>query len=677
MPQKELDFLRRWFEEECRPEHKARRKALILFSKKREYGKSTFARALVNEIEEYYIEIGGVSMAEQNFACKSKAKLFIVDDMEIDLGKYLEMWKKLLSSQRVNLRDCYFNQEFPGGIPVIVTTNSRKLFDKLANSSLFEDQCYFLSLSDFMGPRGCKPSNLTDSKATKREKYHCGKHCKEMAPIQSVPLQQSPPLSQENSGSRRFEEAVKKEEWSSCYKNCSEDEKQILLTKFAEIQSEFERLKNQYLFAPQINVFHIGPIINQTNPPPNKEEASYDKPQTTESDEMEGYPYGLEKKLKKYKQRLSDEVLSLEDSQMVIPGVNFDGQELKRTTPGIEFVSLHKLRRLLTWIKKKQNEDAQIMLHDIEESRERKSFALFHSYFLCCEKSDLTIQKGQELFSVKTCYFSAKRMNKSNYGALGRIYGAALQENKFKYSRRLSSSMQSFEKERRAYLCEDIYWDVDQVNSHPSLLISLLMHLKIDAPKLLVKYIEDREKLLGQIAESYETDSATAKNLMLRLIYGGTVNNWVTEHHLGLPSDEELEQQLIWFIHDLKLINEKLQKLPLFATALKIFQSTYAQTEITPTSFMSLLCGEYERQVLFYVKDWLALQTPNRYMDVLIHDGGLIRRLPEELEPPQDLLTALNQELSNHFETPYIRYSYKKFSNTLKDEIDQEEPFYF
>ena len=239
--------------------------------------------------------------------------------------------------------------------------------------------------------------------------------------------------------------------------------------------------------------------------------------------------------------------------------------------------------------------------------------------------------------------------------------------------------MQRFEKQMRAYLCEDIYWDVDQVNSHPSILISLLTNLNIHIPILLQEYVEQREKVLNQIAESYGTTNAIAKNLMLRLMYGGRVKSWIQEHALGLPSDEYLDQKLEWLVEDLEIINQKLQRFSLFQTAVQVFNNTYLAAERTRTSFLSLICTEYERQVLMYVKNWLAQQTPQRHLDVLIHDGGLMRRLPGEEEPPQQLLTGLNEELKKHFNTPYIKYTYKKFSNVisniLRAEIDQEQPY--
>jgi hypothetical protein len=831
LPQEELNHLRRWFIKECEPEHKERRKALVLFSKGREYGKSTFARSLVSGMEEFYIEIGGVSMTEKNFACKTKARLFIIDDMEIDLRKSLEMWKKLLSSQRVNLRDCYFNQEFPGGIPVIVTTNNDKLFYQLAKSSLFKDQCYFLSLSEFMGPLNCKPSALQDDEETKRREYHCGPHLAQLSPIiirataeqvEQDNRQEAPfGLNENSNDSERFKsaihgieqevKAIKHEECSSSYKGSSEEEKQVFLHRFAELRAELrteiEKIKSMYSIHQQqlqlqlqqqqpqpaqtINVFNFlgandqslpsGEIsYNKGNVPHRRRQQRENSPSAAgaenndeeEDDERllsptlrkmqfqwpsEEVPpknlVGAAPKTREKKEEATSAAMRSSSNSRVnnlystIPGVTFDGYQLPKVIAGMtELVSDLKLRRLLTWTNKRivteeEEEEPSLPVPEDEEEMKseetgmdlnnnlmmttmkkngdgatttiiptppttnsedvvvardrRQSFSFFHSYLLSAKKTDIKINKPEEqLLAVETCYFPAARMKRSTSKLLfGRVYGAAsyqtvvVGENSKKKTTKattttpkLTGTMQTFEKSRRAYLCEDLYWDLDQINSHPSLFISLLEHLHLKVPQLLKEYIEDRDGVLEQIKTSYGTnDKGTAKNLMLRLIYGGTVKNWVTDHQLlDRPSDDFLDQKLEWFANDLSLLNQKLQKLSLFADVRKVYESTYGEAERKKTSFLSLICGEYERQVLMFVRKWLSLQkSPPRHLDVLIHDGGLLRRLPEETEPPQQLLLDLNQELQRVFKTSHIRYAYKKFDNVLATEIDNEEPYYF
>ena len=84
------------------------------------------------------------------------------DDMTIELRNRPEMWKKLLSSQYVNVRDAYTNLNHPGNIPVIVTTNNESLFKSMIKSKTYAKECYFMHIPDFMGPPDKKPLDLTE-----------------------------------------------------------------------------------------------------------------------------------------------------------------------------------------------------------------------------------------------------------------------------------------------------------------------------------------------------------------------------------------------------------------------------------------------------------------------------------------------------------------------------------
>ena len=87
---------------------------MIIWSEKRRFGKTTFAKNLVGDIKDYYILCGGESFTNDDFETKPQARLLIIDDMEIKLKQHLEMWKKLLSSQPTAIRDAYCNYRYDG-----------------------------------------------------------------------------------------------------------------------------------------------------------------------------------------------------------------------------------------------------------------------------------------------------------------------------------------------------------------------------------------------------------------------------------------------------------------------------------------------------------------------------------------------------------------------------------
>ena len=134
---------------------------MIIWSEKRRFGKTTFAKNLVGDIKDYYILCGGESFTNDDFETKPQARLLIIDDMEIKLKQHLEMWKKLLSSQPTAIRDAYCNYRYDGCLPVIVTTNNYETFQELRTSTLFQTECYFLKAPNYMGPQGTYPSELT------------------------------------------------------------------------------------------------------------------------------------------------------------------------------------------------------------------------------------------------------------------------------------------------------------------------------------------------------------------------------------------------------------------------------------------------------------------------------------------------------------------------------------
>lgn len=150
-------YLLEWYMKEVvgyPTDYKGRRKALVLFSKERAMGKTTFAKMLVNNNERHYI------ICRNNFNAidfqKPNAQLLILDDMTF-VGKQQEMWKALVSSERTAIRDAYCNVDFAHGMPTIITTNNYSLFTYMLASDIFKYECYFTWVREYLGPEGTNP----------------------------------------------------------------------------------------------------------------------------------------------------------------------------------------------------------------------------------------------------------------------------------------------------------------------------------------------------------------------------------------------------------------------------------------------------------------------------------------------------------------------------------------
>ena len=90
----------------------------------------------------------------------------------------------------------------------------------------------------------------------------------------------------------------------------------------------------------------------------------------------------------------------------------------------------------------------------------------------------------------------------------------------------------------------------------------------------------------------------------------------------------------------------------------------------------SLILQEYEAKLLAFVDHYLQV-TEKRALDVLIHDGGHIRRKEEDgKECPQDLIERINVRVKERFQSENLLiFINKPFDLSLLAEIDRETPY--
>lgn len=152
LERQDTDLLYKWYQRECIGKNAGqRRRALVLYSKERALGKTMFAKAIAGGLEEDYIICRG-NFNKSQFD-KPHARLLILDDMNFMAGQ-MEMWKALVTGERVSIREAYCNIEFTNGLPCIVTTNSYKTFKYMVGSEYFKNDCYFSWVKHYLGPEG-------------------------------------------------------------------------------------------------------------------------------------------------------------------------------------------------------------------------------------------------------------------------------------------------------------------------------------------------------------------------------------------------------------------------------------------------------------------------------------------------------------------------------------------
>lgn len=103
-------------------------------------------------------------------------------------------------------------------------------------------------------------------------------------------------------------------------------------------------------------------------------------------------------------------------------------------------------------------------------------------------------------------------------------------------------SMQACSSSLRPLLLKLIYHDVDIVNCHPALMIHvtrIMGHTDAEIPTLL-RYVADRHAVLQRIANHFEVHLKPAKFAVLRVLNGGSVEQWCKD--VGLPAGIDTNQ---------------------------------------------------------------------------------------------------------------------------------------
>ncbi len=92
--------------------------------------------------------------------------------------------------------------------------------------------------------------------------------------------------------------------------------------------------------------------------------------------------------------------------------------------------------------------------------------------------------------------------------------------------------LQTIDKRFRRLILNGEYNELDLVNSHPSILLSLCKHYNIEKYDTLTDYVNNRDKHLDNVCTKYDVTRKQAKQLFLILSYGGTFDTWKKESKL-------------------------------------------------------------------------------------------------------------------------------------------------
>lgn len=207
--------------------------------------------------------------------------------------------------------------------------------------------------------------------------------------------------------------------------------------------------------------------------------------------------------------------------------------------------------------------------------------------------------------------------------------------------------LQTLHKDIRCALSMKYYWDVDIKNCH-GILLNQIAEKEGWVHTYLNELCENREQIFKNIMDSDNRMTRDSiKVLFLSLFYGGDYhgnNQWINDN----------------FYPEIKLIMNNLSLM--YPDVLKNCKKSNPDNPIG--SCCSLILQDLECNILLGLDEYFTQN--NRSMDVLIHDGGLIRKLKDETEFPKTLLKGAESFILKHFNYK-IELVIKPMETTFKE----------
>lgn len=171
--------------------------------------------------------------------------------------------------------------------------------------------------------------------------------------------------------------------------------------------------------------------------------------------------------------------------------------------------------------------------------------------------------------------------------------------------------LQGFRREIRNALSRKFYWDIDMENAQPTILLQICQRNGWACEKLKF-YCDNRKEILQQLVEHLKTDRDDAKQRITALLFGNmTISDLTTFIKDELFPELRLHMKNVMVAYPKETAYVKRTKEPNVAG--KVL-SAVLQTE--------------ERKCLMALDR--SLTKLGRRLDVLIHDGGLVRKLENE-----------------------------------------------
>jgi hypothetical protein len=276
------------------------------------------------------------------------------------------------------------------------------------------------------------------------------------------------------------------------------------------------------------------------------------------------------------------------------------------------------------------------ILQNINDKKNKILFDNNKSHLITYAKQYIKTKK-----QIKVKY----KITKINYGRVTAIKGL---------------SLGSIKREIRHILSNENYVDIDIVNAHPSIIEQICITNNINCIYL-TKYIKDRNNILQTIMKIYNVNKEQAKELFIRIMYGGTFESWA--------KDNDINEKPIKYITDfMSEFNNITNIIIKFNNELDGCVRKYKESnneKYQKGCSLSYYAQEYERRILEIVFNYLV---EKKYIIdnncVLCFDGIMIPKDNYRIE----ILSELSNEVYDKIGFNLI-FENKEMDKTLYNEL--------
>ena len=206
--------------------------------------------------------------------------------------------------------------------------------------------------------------------------------------------------------------------------------------------------------------------------------------------------------------------------------------------------------------------------------------------------------------------------------------------------------LQCFQKDIRSALAERYYWDIDIVNAQPTLLVQYCEERGWMC-NALKRYVANRDEVLAELMETLSIPKWEAKEKVVSLLFGASPTGLTTFLVDELAPELRLIMKNVWEANQTHLgfLKNKENKLG---------------------KAMAYVLQTEERRCLLAMDR--AFGRRGRSLDVLIHDGGLVRKKEGESAMPSALLREVEKDVKTE-----VGYTINLIVKSLETTFVREE----